>query len=381
MNVLFLAPLAGLALLALAIPVLLHLLRRPETRVVLFPALQWLAQRTRPERRLRIQQWLLLALRLLMLALLAALLAEPVRHAPPVRPASWWLLAPGVDKHALSLPAGSEARWLAPGFPSLSEPAPEKVDGFSSLLRELDSRLPAQTTLTVVVPEVLSGLDDEALTLRRPVHWQIEQGAASGPVVPEPLTISVRAPKRDDPQLAVLRAVAAAWEKAEPGRYRWDLASADKPLPLETERLIWLGNEPYPAELRRWLEAGGQAFRTVQGAPPGKPLLRDGDGALRAAREAVGAGQQILWRGPLDEGAFSSLRTADFPDRLKRLLWPEGVAVSRAYAGSVAPTVSPAALSRAAYESLSVAVALAIALLFMLERCVVAWRRGAEPGR
>lgn len=78
MNLAFLAPAALAALAALLVPLLIHLQRRPEQRVVEFAALRWLSERVRPRQRLRLTEWLLLLLRLLLVAALALWLAQPV---------------------------------------------------------------------------------------------------------------------------------------------------------------------------------------------------------------------------------------------------------------------------------------------------------------
>ncbi len=72
---------AGLAaLFALLLPLLLHLHRRTEQQPAMFAALRWLQGRQRPQRRIRFEEWPLLALRLLLLAALALLVAQPVLY-------------------------------------------------------------------------------------------------------------------------------------------------------------------------------------------------------------------------------------------------------------------------------------------------------------
>lgn len=79
MGLSFLAPLFLAGLAALAIPVLIHLRRRHERREVDFPSLMFLRDIPfRSERRRRIHNRLLLALRLLALALLVAAFARPL---------------------------------------------------------------------------------------------------------------------------------------------------------------------------------------------------------------------------------------------------------------------------------------------------------------
>jgi len=61
-----------------AIPVVLHLIMRRQPKQLLFPALRFLQQRERTNsRRLQLRHWLLLALRCLAIAILAAALARP----------------------------------------------------------------------------------------------------------------------------------------------------------------------------------------------------------------------------------------------------------------------------------------------------------------
>lgn len=63
---------------ALALPILLHLLRRQPKRTFIFPSLRFLAvTQQQTERRHRVQRWIVLALRCLALALLVAAFARP----------------------------------------------------------------------------------------------------------------------------------------------------------------------------------------------------------------------------------------------------------------------------------------------------------------
>src|SRR5690606_1529268 len=149
------------ALLALAIPLLIHLARRDQQRPTVFAALRWLRERPKPRKRIRFDEWPLLLVRLLLLALLALWLARPVLLGAP-DPAPWTVVAPGVPEADVRRIAGQgegETRWLARGFPALAQPPPADAQPTASLLRELDARLPHGAALTVVVPERLSGLD------------------------------------------------------------------------------------------------------------------------------------------------------------------------------------------------------------------------------
>ena len=79
MSVFWLQPVAWWGLLALAIPVLIHLLAWQQSRRLLFPSLKFLrATRLAALRRRNISDWALLAIRMLILAAAVAALAAPV---------------------------------------------------------------------------------------------------------------------------------------------------------------------------------------------------------------------------------------------------------------------------------------------------------------
>lgn len=79
----FFSPLFFLGLLALALPVALHLWRRRVTRTMPFPALRFLAATRADQRHQMIRRRIVLALRCLALAALAAAFARPFFGTPP----------------------------------------------------------------------------------------------------------------------------------------------------------------------------------------------------------------------------------------------------------------------------------------------------------
>ena len=82
----FASPWLLLGILLVGLPVLLHLLRRRQHREEPFAANRFLAEAARKNsRRLRFQQWLLLAVRMLLLGLLAFSLARPFLDSPTGR--------------------------------------------------------------------------------------------------------------------------------------------------------------------------------------------------------------------------------------------------------------------------------------------------------
>jgi hypothetical protein len=75
----FLYPLLGLAALAVAVPIVLHLMRRREVRRVVFPAIRYLRRAERRHaRRLRVRHLVLLAARVSIILLLAIAAAGPL---------------------------------------------------------------------------------------------------------------------------------------------------------------------------------------------------------------------------------------------------------------------------------------------------------------
>src|SRR6266566_472598 len=74
----FLAPAFFLALGAIAVPILIHLIQRERKRVVLFPSLMFLQRIPyQSVRRRRIRHWLLLAMRAAAIALIVLAFARP----------------------------------------------------------------------------------------------------------------------------------------------------------------------------------------------------------------------------------------------------------------------------------------------------------------
>ncbi|MEN1959825.1 BatA domain-containing protein [Luteimonas sp. MJ246] len=248
MNPSLLLPAGLAALLALAVPLLLHLARRDEQQPVDFAALRWLSTRLRPRKRLRFEERLLLVLRLLLIVLLALLLARPVLPLAGGG-APWIVAAPGVGADALrdavystadaaAADAGGDhggdqdvasadiqRRWLAPGFPSLDEapPPPDARTGIS-LLRELDMQMETGAALVVLVPPVLEGVDAERPRLSRRVEWRVlpdagasPAGALEGasPASPAPRLIIEDAGTGDGARY--LEAVAVAWRATHGG--------------------------------------------------------------------------------------------------------------------------------------------------------------------
>jgi len=294
MSLSLLLPAGLFALLALALPLLLHLRRRRQTPPPrLFAALAYVDPQALPRARVRIEDWPLLLLRLLLLAAIALLLAQPLLHgrAGP----HWVLLWPGLDPaSAGAAPEGAELRWLAPGFPEV-DPQTETQPGRGeaaplSLLRQLAFERPREQKLSVRVPARIEGLDGALPALGRAIEWQIvEAGPAPGQNEPAPPL-----------HVAVLGAPPAAFvalknyfaEDAPPR-----LSFTDAQPERGAEVLLQFGDEPLPAVWQRWLQDGGRVLRLAvsDAADPkvGNLHATEPDAALDAVDSELAETQDI----------------------------------------------------------------------------------------
>ena len=378
MNPMLLAPAGLAALAALALPLLIHLARRQQQRPTVFAALRWLSARPRPRRRLRFDEPWLLAVRLLLVALLALLLAHPVlQGTEDARPRL--LVAPGVEPaqvQAARAEAGADARWLAPGFPGLDQPPSASGDGGASLLREFDAALPPEAPLTVLVPRRWQGGDGARLQLSRPVEWRIAgEGTAEEPLERAAPRMAIRYDAAHRAAAGFLRAAAVAWQEADTEAPD-SAASAQLPGP-EPDVLAWLHAGAPPPEVLGWAGEGGQLLLPMEAELP------DGLVAMVAWRDATGApllqvapfgrGRVAQWLRPLAPAQLPQLLEPDFAVALQRLLLPPAaptlVAASDYHPGT------GAAAAPAASIDLRPWLALAIALLALLERWLATSRR------
>lgn len=361
-----LLPAALAALIALAIPLIVHLARRSEARPTDFAALEWLREKPRPKSRLRFDEWLLLALRLLLITGIALWLARPVlpggTDSTPVVAA-----VPGVDA---GVPAKDVRNiWLAPGFPSYDQPQPSclptplaaaSCPELASLIRQLDADLAPGVPLTLIVPEILSGLDAERPRLSRPVSWKIVPGAMPAVAV-SPTSLRFTLPAGPDPALRYLRAAAVALKSPT--------SASTAPI------VVHLAAGPLPDALRSAIANGATvlAGHRVTAPEPMTPAWHDADGLPLATLQRIGRGRLYRFTRPLTPAAMPMLLDPDFPRQLASMLAPPP-APTRAMARDMMPTTGAAPWPTSARD-LQPWLAFAIAALFLAERWL-ATRRG-----
>jgi hypothetical protein len=376
MTPLLLAPLGLAALAALVVPLLVHLRRRTEEVPVDFAALRWLDPRPRPRRRLRFHEWLLLALRLLLVALLALVLARPAVLGWNDE-AARVLAAPGIDPAAARAAAGpeTEVRWIAPGFPVLGEGAPPAAAGVSSLIRQFDAELAQGAPLTILVPPVLAGIDAAPLRLTRKVTWRIVDGGETEakPAVPASPALAVRHAQGQAAAADYFRAAAAAW--SDTPRFE---AGTDGALPPRESVLVWLVPGPVPPSVSDWVSKGGTALlgSSAEIAMPAASgaLWRDDTGATLVEGGALGEGRLLRFTRPLQPAAMPALVDAGFPARLRELVSPPTPPPARVSAEAFAPAAGTAPFPLPPRE-LSGWLAVLIALVFLVERLLASRRR------
>lgn len=392
MSLSLLLPLALSALLALGIPLLLHLARREQQRRTMFAALRWLRARPRPRRRVRFDEWPLLLLRLLLLALLALSLAHPVLTGTVDR-TPWIVVAPGVDPAVASTAVqgdASEVRWLAPGFPAVGTQLPDASPRvpLSSLLRELDARLPPDVPLRVLVPASIAGLDGAVVSLSRDVDWQVvDSGGVDTPAVvnTEVFELAIRhAPGQADAfSVRALRAATLALRDGDPADAQLDIADAQVPLEPDAERLAWLAPGTLPAGSVRWIEDGGDALLApdVEIELPDamrRTSWRDAEGNALVEEAPLGTGRVMRLLQPMTRSAMPQLLDPGFPQHL-RALFDATPAPGVAHAHEVAPRRS-AMTWPVAPRDLRPWLALLIALLVLAERWLAtSMRRAVRP--
>ncbi|GAB2669088.1 BatA domain-containing protein [Arenimonas aestuarii] len=376
-------PLGLLALLGLALPLLVHLARREQQQPTMFAALRWLRAVRRPRQKLRLEQWLLLALRLLLVAGLALLLAAP-----------WFLHDGGGGARVLVHPAlapptsGAEAdvRWLAPGFPHIDTAAPNARQPVASLLRQADAELAAGRGLVVHVPAILDGADGERPRLSRPVQWVVE---ASPPVAdavspaPAPPDMVIRHAPGLATQSRWLVAAQAAWfVTAGQEDAKVDFAPLDAPWPADTKLLTWLAEDEVPEPVLAFANNGGTLLlgeTTPWPLPaPAEAVWRGENGEVLLAAARHGQGRLLQFAVPLEPAAFPELLDARFPQWLQAHLQPPPPAPTRSDARAYAPLPGAATYAPPG-QPLAPWLAVGLAALFLIERWLAAGQSMRRP--
>lgn len=380
MSTALLLPAGLAALLALAIPIVIHIARRTEARTVDFAALRWLDAAPKPRRSLTIDERLLLAARLILLALIAFWLAAPVlwNAADDRRVVA---VLPGADAATVStaVEQGDRVLWLAPGFPEHGALAPAATEDPISLARQLDAELPADTPVELIVPATLDGVDAERPRLSRRVEWTVGAEASAPRVAaPRPLALTVRHAPSAESAVRYFRAAAASWTPAD-AEPAFDVAATDRGVPGNARHLIWLASGPVPAPVERWVRDGGVILTSLEARIPVEgetvPVWRGTAGEPLAVAGRLGRGRVIRLTRDLEPAAIPQLVEPTFPDALAAMLDPPP-APARVAAADHAPLTGAAPYDQPPLD-LRPWLALLIALVFAGERYLATRRQRA----
>jgi hypothetical protein len=374
-----LIPAALAALLAVAIPLLVHLARRSEAQPTDFAALKWLREKPRPKSRLKFDEWPLLAARLALITLLALWLARPVLpDSADTRPVI--AAIPGVDPG----PPAPDTRnlWLAPGFPPADQPQEsclalplslqersnlrlrnpeEAVCNPSTLIRQLDATLAPGVSLTLIIPEILSNLDAESPRLSRSITWKIVSGAMPAPPQTK-ANVGFALPQTDEPGLRYIRAAAAALTKPGPVTQTITVHMTPGPLPAALESTITNGTTALVAHNVTILGAASTVWRDTEGVP-------------LATLHPHGKGRIYRFTRPLTPATMPILLDPAFPTQLAAMLSPS-LPPTRAHARDMRPTTGAPAWPFPARD-LQPWLAWAIAAAFLAERWLATRRTRA----
>ena len=167
--------------LGLVVPVAIHLLSRREGRTIKFGSIRHLEDSATTQfKHVRLNQYLLLAIRCLVIALLTLTMAGP--HFLDINTrAKWLLLEPGLKLNPQmksltdSLTAdGFKTKWFYPDFPD------EAVDVDTTALQdywsltEVVSKLPLETVV-VISHSNMAGFRGKQLSLPTHVHWLTQE--------------------------------------------------------------------------------------------------------------------------------------------------------------------------------------------------------------
>jgi len=396
-----LTPAGLIALAALAIPLLIHLLSRSRGQRILVGNIELFRQvQSQRASQIRLVQWLLLILRLLMLLTAALLLADLARQG----------LAPPLENTAYITPARLAAaeRGEAPLPDDQDRARLVSLDGGWAQLAEALATQRHEGEVTVYT--LASAADQPAgtLPLSSPVSWQSAgTGTARAPSVLNVLLV------HDPARLVDARALEAALMAVAQFR---DLSVNVRAVPAEAaalsepslaagHALIWLSDQPVPAhtdatvqiddsvadvvspdQFVTIVEWPGLSFladgNTADVAPENEVLWRDKSGLALLVEQHPPGQRRLHFTHRLAVDADNPMAQDAWPDMLARLLlgetgWQSGTAHATLPFGETPPS-SPLLTRGQPARSLAPLLSLLLALLFIAERWL-AERTGTRP--
>lgn len=394
----FAAPIVLTALGALALPIAIHLVRRP-LKTVMLGSLRFVSAHRVNMRSVRWRQRLLLALRCLVLTALACSLAGLTWHSDEPVPVRWLLVVPGTTPGELDTDAdwrrlrdeGYSPRWFAAGFPAHSTGMPASTDkpDLWSLLREADARVGAGSRAFAFGSTSAMMFAGARPTLSRlEVAWHAP--TSSPAVAADPARVATRV------------AVFAAANRQDDARYLRAAFTAIGDIEFSTESPDWvfqLGDAPVPASLttrtgparhlvvdardeaeaasvRRTFDVGADQITLRRRVPAalGLPVLIDSVGETIVSHVREGMVQRwnyaLRFHPDWSDWTISSAFPAWWRDQLRPKSPMVDAIGPKQATPSYSPAVAGAGTSLPAFESVDLRTAcwLAALIAFLVER-------------
>jgi len=368
-------------LAALAIPLLIHLLRRSATREIPFAAAHWL-QEKRPYRKRRLlrEKWLLL-LRMLLLALLALLLAQPLLQRDAAASADTLLVDPRIARAELEIflqdhPGFRQRLWLQPQPTPISAARPPATDLWKTLSGLAAAGAFRRAHILLRNAENPSG--HGALSVSPHWQWHALENTGADDATPLPkLALLGPGPPWLEAMLQQLR------DATLPQLALQTLDTIDAANAKAQDWLIYDTPGTLPGALQQFVRDGGLLITDQRVRPQGTLRFVElaGDEPLQAA--ALGRGSWLRYGRDWHSDGF--FHRADLPQTLWRQWFAQDWALQARSRGHWSIDASPgipvadAAVHRSHLAPLQHGLLLAFVLLLALER-IVALARPARGG-
>ncbi len=312
---LLLAPAGLFGLLALAIPVAIHLISRGRGRRVLIGNIELVraARQTRVTS-LRLTQWLLLLLRVLIVIVAALLLARLAlqgigsvdEDASYVTP-GWLRAASGAERAELLDP---DARVLTAGYPLAQGYEPGIADpdyDIWPLLAERLSTLRHAGTVDVYTEPGIAAFGRHRPKLPNAVSWHVASSAAETEA-PESRGLVIHDPARADDVRRLGLALAALQRHRVP-RLQWQACLVDDATCTGQPRdwVMWLADAEPPNDIARLYRPRGEAWQLAVSDPRYPEVLLDrvlGEEQRRRAWQQIPLGADVLSAGAEPTGSI-----------------------------------------------------------------------------
>lgn len=359
-------------LLALTVPLLIHLWRHSKTRQITFAAAHWLTEDLQQWRRFHLNNHWLLLLRLLIIALLALLLAEPLFKRETTAGPPLLLVDPRIEPVALNtfltteLPEFSRAPerilWLQAKPVAIAETRPAAPELWRTLSVLADQ--PRFRHAHILLKDALNPTGHSALRISPHWQWHALDKSVEKPIAPR-VAIIGRAPDWLSPLFQALGAKL-------PQLSLQPLSANIPPSAKTIDWLIYNRAETLPDSLLNFIHAGGLLIsdRRLQ-APPALKFI-DLRSTVAADAAAIGRGSWLRYKGNWDNREF--FNRADLPQKLWQQWAHQDWALQHNNRGSWSVNAPPAEVigddlvQTARYEGVQRLLLISLLLLLLLER-------------